>query len=587
MQNTLFLDNQIPSPRKKLDTQLTNLSHSMYSSPIIKVLLVEDDEDDCLITRELLAEINSSQYDVEWISTYEEALVAIASHRHDVILVDFYLGASTGLEILQFATARGCKIPIIMLTGLGDREVDNKAIQAGASDYLVKGHLDPQLLERSIRHSIERKYIEKALRESEAKYRALAQREALLNRLAKQIRNSLELPAVLNTAVSEICTLLNIDRCQFIWHKDYVNNSQNSDVDNRDNNGNDNEEINLELVCQACDPTIQNSTSFTSNEEIVALSKIIQGLNLAESSIFNINLTPEIWDSMAVLNFPFMLIIPVRTSTNKMGILVCERWLDLPATTPYEWDQDLVELLMAVADQIAIAIGQSELYESTRIAREQSDRLLLNILPQTVAERLKNNEEVIADSFAEVTVLFADIVSFTELATQVSAPALVQLLNRIFSNFDALAEKHKLEKIKTIGDAYMVVGGVPLPREDHAEAIAAMAIEMQQEISKFFRDDDLPFSLRMGIATGSAVAGVIGTTKFIYDIWGDTVNIASRMETLGEPGKIQVTTATYERLKSQFVFEQRGAISVKGKGDMITYWLTGFQESPTELKTSK
>lgn len=584
MQNTLFLDNQIPSPRKKLDTQLTNLSHSMYSSPIIKVLLVEDDEDDCLITRELLAEINSSQYDVEWISTYEEALVAIASHRHDVILVDFYLGASTGLEILQFATARGCKIPIIMLTGLGDREVDNKAIQAGASDYLVKGHLDPQLLERSIRHSIERKYIEKALRESEAKYRALAQREALLNRLAKQIRNSLELPAVLNTAVSEICTLLNIDRCQFIWHKDYVNNSQKSNIDN---SGNDNEEINLELVCQACDPTIQNSTSFTSNEEIIALSKIIQGLNLAESSIFNINLTPEIWDSMAVLNFPFMLIIPVRTSTNKMGILVCERWLDLPATTPYEWDQDLVELLMAVADQIAIAIGQSELYESTRIAREQSDRLLLNILPQTVAERLKNNEEVIADSFAEVTVLFADIVSFTELATQVSAPALVQLLNRIFSNFDALAEKHKLEKIKTIGDAYMVVGGVPLPREDHAEAIAAMAIEMQQEISKFFRDDDLPFSLRMGIATGSAVAGVIGTTKFIYDIWGDTVNIASRMETLGEPGKIQVTTATYERLKSQFVFEQRGAISVKGKGDMITYWLTGFQESPTELKTSK
>ena len=579
MQNTLFLNNQIPSHRKKLDTKLTNLSHSMYSSSIIKVLLIEDDEDDCLITRELLAEISSSQYEVEWICTYEEALVTITSHRHDVILVDLYLGSSTGLEILKFATERGCKIPIIMLTGLGDREVDNKAIQAGASDYLVKGQLTSQLLERSIRHSIERKRTEEALKESEARFRALAQREALSNRLAKQIRNSLDLTEILNTAVSEICVLLNIDRCQFIWCK--------NDVDNKNNSSSDiNNNLVLELACQACDPEIQTSTSFTNNQEVIALTKIVRRLNLTEESIFNINLSSEIWDFMAVLNFPFILIVPVRTS-NKTGILVCERWLDLPATTPYEWDRDLIELLMAVADQIAIAIGQSELYESTRIAREQSDRLLLNVLPQTVAERLKNNEEVIADSFAEVTVLFADIVSFTELATHISAPELVQLLNRIFSTFDALAEKHKLEKIKTIGDAYMVVGGVPLPRADHAEAIAAMAIEMQQEINKFFRNDDLPFALRIGISTGAAVAGVIGTKKFIYDIWGDTVNIASRMEALGEPGKIQVTAATYECLKSQFVFEQRGAIAVKGKGEMITYWLTGFQKSTTEPETSK
>lgn len=391
MQNTLWLNNKDPKYSKDLDTKSTNLSHSMYIKSLIKVLLVEDDEDDCLITRELLAEISHIKYELEWVSTSEDALEAIASNCHDVILVDFYLGKSTGLEILQVALERGCKTPIIMLTGLGDREVDNQAIQAGASDYLVKDQLTPQLLERSIRHSMERKRIEEALKESEARFRALAEREALLNRLSKQIRNSLELSVILNTAVSAIRTLLDIDRCQFIWCKNYNYN---------------NDDLSLELVCQACEPKIQASTCFTSNDaETIALTKIVRQLNLQEGSIFNIDLNSEIWDSLAVLNFPFMLIVPVRTSGDRMGILVCERWLDLPATTAYKWDQDLTKLLMAIADQIAIAIGQAELYKSTHIAKEQFDQLLLNILPKTVAEHLKNNDEVIADNFKEVEIM--------------------------------------------------------------------------------------------------------------------------------------------------------------------------------------
>lgn len=212
--------------------------------------------------------------------------------------------------------------------------------------------------------------------------------------------------------------------------------------------------------------------------------------------------------------------------------------------------------------------------------KEKSEKLLLNILPQAIAEQLKNGERSIASAREEVTILFADIVGFTPISAKVPPIQLVNLLNRIFSSFDELAEQYGLEKIKTIGDAYMVVGGLPLPKEDHAEAIANMALEMQNVMQQFLSQsllDDFSegekLQIRIGINTGSVVAGVIGIRKFIYDLWGDAVNIASRMESSGEPGRIQVTETTYELLKDQFLFQSRGMISVKGRGNMQTYWL--------------
>lgn len=209
--------------------------------------------------------------------------------------------------------------------------------------------------------------------------------------------------------------------------------------------------------------------------------------------------------------------------------------------------------------------------------QEKSEKLLLNILPKPVAEQLKRGQCIIADNFADVTVLFADIVNFTELSARLSPTELVELLNTIFSTFDHLAEHHGLEKIKTIGDAYLVVGGLPIPRTDHAEAIAAMALDMQEAIANLHIAGlkfDRPLTMRIGINTGPVGAGVIGISKFTYDLWGDTVNTASRMESLGLPGKIQVTTETYQRLKDKYVLQPRGAIEVKGKGDMTTYFLT-------------
>ncbi len=209
--------------------------------------------------------------------------------------------------------------------------------------------------------------------------------------------------------------------------------------------------------------------------------------------------------------------------------------------------------------------------------REQarSERLLLNVLPEPVATRLKRDGGIIADSCPAVTVLFADIVGFTPLFERLAAGDLVALLDRVFARWDSLAGEHGVEKIKTIGDAYMVAGGIPLPRDDHAEAIAEMALEMGPSIERLAAEAGLALQVRIGIDSGPVVAGVIGRAKFIYDLWGDTVNTASRMESHAHPGTIQVTERTFEHLRQRYELRPRGPIEVKGKGLMTTYLLVG------------
>jgi len=217
-----------------------------------------------------------------------------------------------------------------------------------------------------------------------------------------------------------------------------------------------------------------------------------------------------------------------------------------------------------------------------RAEQEKSERLLRSILPQSIANRLKQDTSFIAEQFDQVTILFADIVGFTPLAARMPPKKLVNLLNEIFSTFDQLANKYGLEKIKTIGDAYIVAGGLPVVREDHATAIAEMALEIQAAITRFSTDLGKPFQIRIGINTGPVVAGVIGVAKLSYDLWGDTVNVASRMESTGMPGGIQVTASTYAHLQEKYCFRERGTIAVKGKGKMLTYWLKGRKvPSPT------
>ena len=215
------------------------------------------------------------------------------------------------------------------------------------------------------------------------------------------------------------------------------------------------------------------------------------------------------------------------------------------------------------------------LLETTKSQKEKIEELLLNILPKPIAKCLQERQSIIADSFSDVSVLFADLVGFTNFASQTSAAETVKVLNQVFSLFDELSLRHGLEKIKTMGDAYMVVGGLPEPQENHAFAIAQMALDMQAAVASFNVENNHNFSLRIGINIGGVVAGVIGLTKFSYDLWGDTVNVAQRMESNGIAGELQVTPAVYDRLKDKFLFKRRGGVEIKGKGEMMVYLLVG------------
>jgi adenylate cyclase len=253
------------------------------------------------------------------------------------------------------------------------------------------------------------------------------------------------------------------------------------------------------------------------------------------------------------------------------------------------------EVLLRVKHQLALRQQQQQLEAQNRQLqieiqdrrqaeaelcrqRQRSEELLANVLPLQIAQRLKDQEQGIADQFESVTILFADIVGFSTVAAQLPPWELVRLLNQIFSRFDELAALYGLEKIKTIGDAYMVAAGVPVERPDHAWAIAQMALDMQAIIGEFQRIDGQPFQLRIGINSGSVVAGVIGIHKFIYDLWGDTVNIASFMESTGEAGKIQVSESSYALLKDDFMLQPRGTVRLKTGDSIATYWLVGQQQ---------
>ncbi len=218
--------------------------------------------------------------------------------------------------------------------------------------------------------------------------------------------------------------------------------------------------------------------------------------------------------------------------------------------------------------------------------QEKSERLLHNVLPVEIADRLKRDPSIIAEGYDAVTVLFADIVGFTDLSSRVEPIDLVRLLNEIFSAFDDLAARHGLEKIKTIGDAYMVVGGLPKPRADHATAVAAMALDMQDVMATLEKRHP-GLAIRIGIHTGPVVAGVLGTKKFSYDLWGDTVNIASRLESHGERGRIQVSAALADEVRGVFELEERGPVTLKGRGSMTTFWLVGRRAEGGASKTAE
>jgi len=226
-------------------------------------------------------------------------------------------------------------------------------------------------------------------------------------------------------------------------------------------------------------------------------------------------------------------------------------------------------LLARFAHQRDTALG------ALRVEQQKSELLLMNILPRSIADRLKAASQTIADHFDAASILFADVVDFTPLSQRLAPAEVVGILDHLFSRFDRLLERHGLEKIKTIGDCYMAAAGVPDPSPDHARRAALLALDMREAVITSAAGDGFGLELRIGINSGPVIAGVIGSKRFLYDLWGDAVNTASRMEEHGTPGEIQITQATYELLKDEFVCRRRGTILVKGKGEMETWYLVG------------
>jgi guanylate cyclase len=250
-------------------------------------------------------------------------------------------------------------------------------------------------------------------------------------------------------------------------------------------------------------------------------------------------------------------------------------------TVPEWFTTTMLGLNVAVAGTIVFTLlavfarQRRDALAAVRDEQARAESLLLNILPRSIADRLKAETRTIADQFSSASILFADVVDFTPLAERLPAADVVGILDHLFSHFDVLAERHGLEKIKTIGDCYMAAAGVPSPRPDHAHALAQMALDMQAAMRSVDEVGHLGLELRIGINSGPVVAGVIGRKRFLYDLWGDAVNTASRMESHGTTGRIQITRATKELLEDAFVCEPRGTISLKGKGEMEVWYLVG------------
>jgi class 3 adenylate cyclase len=274
------------------------------------------------------------------------------------------------------------------------------------------------------------------------------------------------------------------------------------------------------------------------------------------------------------------------------GFETCERikasseWHNIPIiflTSKTETEDIVRGFELGAVDYVAKPFHAHELLArvNTHLSmdrlRRENERLLLNILPPSIAERLKSGTDLIADGFPEVTVLFADIVDFTKLAGSMSAEMVVQLLNELFTRFDLAASELGVEKIKTIGDAYMAVCGLPEPSSLHVETMIRMGIRLMEIARELNAEKNLNLHLRIGIHTGPVVAGIIGRHKFIYDLWGDTVNLASRMESHGIPDSIQVTQPVFEKLSGHYSFRKRGPVEVKGKG-IVETWILDSSE---------
>ena len=530
-------------------------------------ILVVDDTPDNL--RLLIRILQRNGYKVRPVTNGFSAIDAIQSSAPDLILLDIMMPDIDGYELCQKLKSEPQfrEIPIIFLSALEEGINKAKAFEVGGADYITKpfqvkevlARVSNQLTVRSLQMQLQEKnqkltHQNVQLHQEIAERRQVEMETTLLLKATQAISKSEDFESAIDVILGLICKTIewNLGEAWIPCSEGVLKSATNRYVS--DLSFAQFRQTSWQLTFA---PGVGLSGRIWQSQQ----SEWIEDVSTAPEEIF--------WRSKiaAAVGLKAAFGVPILADNQVLAILIFYREKALPC------QPRLLELVSAVATQLGSLIQRKQAEAALKLQQEQTEKLLLNILPKPIAERLQKEQKLIADHFDDVSVLFADLVGFTEFCAQKTPTQLVEILNGIFSEFDRLSELHGLEKIKTIGDAYMVVGGLPTPREDHSEAIALLALDMQAALRRFNVTIGENFQLRIGLHSGSVVAGIIGISKFSYDLWGDTVNIASRMESNGLPGKIQVTAGTYERLKEQFVFEERGQILVKGKGKMLTYWL--------------
>ncbi|MBE9165131.1 adenylate/guanylate cyclase domain-containing protein [Tychonema sp. LEGE 06208] len=530
-------------------------------------ILVVDDTPDNL--RLLIRILQKNGYKVRPVTNGFSAIDAIQSSVPDLILLDIMMPDIDGYELCKKLKSQPefKEIPIIFLSALEEGINKAQAFEVGGADYITKpfqvkevlARVSNQLTVRSLQMQLQEKnQILTAknvqLHEEIAERHQVEMETRLLLKATQAISKSESFESAIDVILGLICQTIewNLGEAWIPCSEGVLKCATGRYVS--DSSFAQFRQTNWELTFAAGVGLPGRIWQSQQSEWIEDVSTAPEQVFLQSQFAMNVGLKAAFG-------------VPILADNQVLAILIFYQENNL------ECQPRLLELVSAVAMQLGSLIQRKQAEAALKLQQEQTEKLLLNILPKPIADRLQKEQKLIADHFDDVTVLFADLVGFTEFSAHKSPTQLVEILNAIFSEFDRLSELHGLEKIKTIGDAYMVVGGLPTVREDHSEAIALLALEMQAALRSFNTKVGESFELRIGIHSGSVVAGIIGISKFSYDLWGDTVNVASRMESNGLPGKIQVTATTYERLKARFVFEERGEISVKGKGTMWTYWL--------------
>ncbi|MEB3291290.1 MAG: adenylate/guanylate cyclase domain-containing protein [Leptolyngbya sp.] len=484
------------------------------------VVLIDDDPNICRLLMRLLTQHG---YHLRQANSAEAGMALILEQSPHLVLLDIMLPDLDGYELCQRLKAHPttCDIPVIFISALADSLDKVRAFQVGAADYIAKPFAVQEVLVR-VQNQVH-----------------LAQQRQELHQKNQILRREVE-------------ERIQMDQARQTAERNYHSLFENSTVGIF--------KANVQGQFLSVNPSMARLFGYDSAAAMMAAVDDISHQIYAQ---------PKRREELLVYLSRFDKITDAESEVFRQNGSTF--WVSEDMWRVFNPEGKLIYYEGIVHDISERRQMENEL----RQQQQQADRLLVNILPYRIAQRLKAGTSTIAESLDHVSVLFADLVNFTAASTTMSPRQLVKMLNEVFSIFDQLAEFYRLEKIKTIGDAYMVAGGLPNAKGNHNVAIADFALDICEAIQQFPRPDGEPFKIRVGISSGPVVAGVIGRRKFAYDLWGDTVNIASRMEATGEAQRIQVTPELYERLKEDFRFAPRGSVTVKGRGPMTTYWLLG------------